>query len=392
MANLRDLIAYADTTTFQQVVGLTTSSVGSVYKQIRYMTHCSVNHQVHYSSMKWKAPQGTRFIKFEIWGAGGSGAGTCCCMWGGPGGSGAHAFKILCANQYGDLSGCAYEICLGTGQCCLPIGNHFGQQGCKSYIVGHGLCNFCAEGGMGGMTHCALSWGCCFCWGNNYSGGCVSRQDRADSAGQFMMGKTSACEFYCGPHYQLCGHSCFTPGGGIGQRATFLSDGLPETGRIYSALFGNSGSEYLSCGKEITLGHPVNHCFGGACFSPMAYCAPFYGADGGAHGLPGMITSQGNQDAAQWCMITDLHPYPGGLINTRGGWVAIPRWDMNNSGYQGIHQHAKALMGFMSGGEGHDDHHNGYVPGFGGKSSSSTGGNCYCGGPGGSGMIQITYG
>ena len=80
------------------------------------------------------------------------------------------------------------------------------------------------------------------------------------------------------------------------------------------------------------------------------------------------------------------------LVTTASGRPPYPAWDMNNAGYQGIHQHAKSLMGFMSGGEGHDDHHNGYVPGFGGKSSSSTGGNCYCGGPGGSGMIQITYG
>lgn len=392
MSNLRDLIAYADQTTFQQVVGLTTSRVGSQYKQIRFLTHCAVNHQPYYSSMKWKAPQGTRFIKFEIWGAGGSGGGSCCCMFGGPGGSGAYAFRMLCANDYGDLSGCAYEICLATGGCCLPHGNHFGQHGCKSYIVGHGLCNFCAEGGMGGMTHCALSHGCCFCWGNNYGNECVYRGDRADSAGHYMGGKNFSCDFYCGPHYLICGHSCFTPGGGIGQRSTFLMDGQSEAGRVYSCLFGKPAADYLSCGKEVALGHPVNHCFGGACFIPMAYCAPFFGADGGAHGLPGMLTSPYNQDAGNWCMVMELHPYPGGLINTRGGWVAIPRWDQNNAGWQGFQAFSKSLMGFVGGGEGSDDHHLSYIPGMGGKSSTTSGGNCYCGGPGTSGMIQITYG
>jgi hypothetical protein len=390
MSNLRDLIAYADNTTFQQVVGLTTASIGSKYKQIRFMSHCAVNHQTHYSAIRWKAPVNTSFIKFEIWGQGGSGGGSCCCMWGGPGGGGAYAFKIICAKEYGDLSGCPYELCIATGSCCRPEGNQFGQQGCKSYIVGHGLCNFCAEGGHGGITKCALNNGCCFCWGNNWSPA-SSCLDRADSAGQWMMGKTYGCEFFCGPHYMQCGHSCFTPGGGIGQRQTFLMDGLPEIS-VYGNLFGNKGDRYDSCCVEVFLGHPVNHCYGGACFVSIPYCAPYYGADGGAHGLPGMITSPYNQDAAQWCMVVDLHPYPGGLINTRGGWVAIPRWDMNNSGYQSLHSYSKSMMGVMAGGEGSDDAHNHYIPGLGGKSSSSTGGNCYCGGPGGNGMIQITYG
>ena len=124
------------------------------------------------------APPGTSHITFEIWGGGGSGARACCCQYGNPGGAGAYAIKTLCACldhctgqpfQGGTLGGMCYELFVAPpnceGQCCK------GNVGCKSYVTGCGLCNFCADGGMPGHTCCyAFRCGrCCDSDTGNYS-------------------------------------------------------------------------------------------------------------------------------------------------------------------------------------------------------------------------------
>ena len=61
---------------------------------------------------------------------------------------------------------------------------------------------------------------------------------------------------------------------------------------------------------------------------------------------------------------------------------------MNYAGENATGPWMNSSMGFWGGTN--DGVHG--MPGAGGITASSTGGNCYCGGPGYSGMVQVTYG
>lgn len=93
----------------------------------------------------WTVPAGATKVRFELWGAGsGSGAPICCghYPWG-P--SGAYASVIIDATV-----GCQYTLCAGCAHCCnLCCGAANDVSGCKSFVTGHRLTNFCAEGGCG---------------------------------------------------------------------------------------------------------------------------------------------------------------------------------------------------------------------------------------------------
>ena len=373
MSNLRSLIAYADDSTFRSVVGLTTN-YGSQYRQIRMYEYCQSATAPYLTAFNWRAPQGTTFVRFDIWGGGGSGAGSCCCMMGFPGGAGAWAYRTLCSKDVGDLSGCPFEFCLGSGGCCANNGQApmTGYFGCKTYVTGFGLCNFCAEGGGPGMSFCQLSHNCCFCYSTD-------GQNPMHGGTMDFRGTNE----FCGPANLNCGFSCFAPYGGIGQFYNVNNMGKLR-GNPYCDLFGNA-KRFDSAGA-VQLGHAVNHCYGGLCFG-TTHCAPYYGADGGFFGLPGAIGSPCNQDAGDWCMVKGYYPYPGGLINTRGGyWVR--RYDMNMAGENSIGPFMNISMGYWGGGP---DGVTG-IPGAGGMTAAANGGNCYCGGPGYNGMVQITYG
>lgn len=104
----------------------------------------------------WCAPPGVTQITFEIWGGGGSGAGGCCCQQGSPGGAGAHARKTLCGCDFPgqSLGGMCYLWFLAPPTCCSAC--CVGLRGCKTYITGCGLSNFCADGGLPGKTCCGV--------------------------------------------------------------------------------------------------------------------------------------------------------------------------------------------------------------------------------------------
>lgn len=95
------------------------------------------------ASCTWTVPAGATKAKFEIWGAGsGSGAGNCC--GGSPvGASGAYATVIIPV-----VAGCQYTLCAG---CAHPTQSYCTYccdlSGCKSFVTGYGLTNFCASGG-----------------------------------------------------------------------------------------------------------------------------------------------------------------------------------------------------------------------------------------------------
>lgn len=101
---------------------------------------------------QWCVPCGVTKVTFEIWGGGGGGAGACCCMSGVPGTSGAYAVKTL---TYPDVEGgFCYSMCVGTAT--DNTSSFRGIRGCKTYITGPGLTNFCADGGFGGYTCCGI--------------------------------------------------------------------------------------------------------------------------------------------------------------------------------------------------------------------------------------------
>ena len=109
----------------------------------------------------WVVPDGTQSIKFEIYGAGASGYGGCCCMMNGlPGGAGGYAVKHL-NKPDGDFQiGDTYALCAGGTGCCWP--HQHGVRGHTSYVTGPGLSNFCAVGGHTSINSCA-SFNCYLC-------------------------------------------------------------------------------------------------------------------------------------------------------------------------------------------------------------------------------------
>ena len=105
----------------------------------------------------WVVPTGTTWAFFEVWSAGGDGAGACCCMGPlyGPG-PGQYGRKFL--NVTG---GCFFTICAaGTGcracQCC-------GTCGFPSWVQcgTGGAMAICAHGGLTGCTLCFRSYQGC---------------------------------------------------------------------------------------------------------------------------------------------------------------------------------------------------------------------------------------
>lgn len=103
-------------------------------------------------------PAGICCAKFEIWGAGGTQMGSCNCMYPGPSGSGAYAYKTITVNP-----GECYRTHVGWNWCCVgPSGGSntvktTGGAECTSrhsWITGTGLTNFCAEHGCGAASVC----------------------------------------------------------------------------------------------------------------------------------------------------------------------------------------------------------------------------------------------
>ena len=102
------------------------------------------------TAQTWTVPDGITCATFEIWGGGGAGSPSCCCTcYGGEGGSGgAYSLKTIPVTP-----GSTYQVYVGQGGCgnqCWFNGNACGCYGCKSYVTGTGLSNFCADGGVGG--------------------------------------------------------------------------------------------------------------------------------------------------------------------------------------------------------------------------------------------------
>lgn len=213
-------------------------------------------------------PDGVTTATFEIWGGGGAGAGSLCCMVGSPGASGAYS-KITISVNEGDR----YCTCFGSATSCSSANT--GCQGCNTFVEGPGLDNFCAEGGVGGVSCCTAT-----------------------------------------------------------------------------------------CGLFITPGD----------------MAQAYGGDLNVPGVPGCHEVF---CVSNYCHNKHYLAYPGGLINQKGGVVAV---SSSGNGWQGqVACQAASYLGLA------DQNFTQYVPGMGGATAGVCGGTCSCGFPGRPGMVKITY-
>jgi hypothetical protein len=105
----------------------------------------------------WSVPAGASKAVFEIWSGGGAGGGgTCCtnCMHTAGGGGGNYAIKSIST-----CPGCQYSICAGGSWPCSKSHTCSPGMGCKSYVNGYNLSNFCATGGCGGWMCNGGAWG-----------------------------------------------------------------------------------------------------------------------------------------------------------------------------------------------------------------------------------------
>ena len=96
---------------------------------------------------QWTVPPYVSTVTFEIWSGGGGGAGnTCCHCWyfAQGGGGGNYALKTIETQP-----GCQYTICAGGSWLCSKSHTCTAGMGCRSYVTGHNLSNFCVMGGCG---------------------------------------------------------------------------------------------------------------------------------------------------------------------------------------------------------------------------------------------------
>ena len=105
----------------------------------------------------WTVPTGVTKVTFEIWSGGGGGAGhTCCncCSFSIGGAGGNYAIKTIST-----APGCTYTVCAGGAWPCNKSHTCSASMGCRSYVTGYNLSNFCVEGGCGGWMCNGDAWG-----------------------------------------------------------------------------------------------------------------------------------------------------------------------------------------------------------------------------------------
>lgn len=159
MSSLRELLDRADTGTFTKEIGapihLDNMTQSLFFTRACTQMYCEVYGEGCWCC--WEIESCMKEITFEVWGGGGGGAGSCCCAWGPPGGAGAYAWKSI-TNYDGALNNCKYTFCVAPPSCCSPS-RTCGYRGCRTFVLGQGLSNFCAEGGIPGCSLCFF-FGC----------------------------------------------------------------------------------------------------------------------------------------------------------------------------------------------------------------------------------------
>lgn len=250
MSNLRDLLQTENQEELKRrVCGTESTQWGNGWGNVLVD-----GYDMFYAGHCWQQPQmssyrawcggfcvypGVTTVQFHIWGGGGSGGGACCCQQGSPSGSGAYAMKTLCASDMGldSLGGLCYLWCLGMPTDCMCTCS--GRIGCKTYITGCGLTNFCAEGGMPGRTCCYIyydqhgtnltgTWGPagdgCSAWN---SSGCFTL-DPCCCTSQLCQATDCAC--YYGADFGVEGRPGWFRVDCICGNTCFVRHGIPQPG------------------------------------------------------------------------------------------------------------------------------------------------------------------
>lgn len=170
--------------------------------------------------------------------------------------------------------------------------------------------------------------------------------------------------------------------------------GQPGAGRTGSACGGQGGKTFITGFNLSNFCADGGHggcaccymccCTWGTlcCYCCNGPCAVYYGADGGAYGNPG-VGQMWCQD--RHCWNKQLVPYPGGLVNGKGGWLPGIQCECQGCGYCLFH-YAMTQLGW---GGGYSDKN--YVPGTGGPSAWVHGGGCCRGQQGNPGLVRISY-
>lgn len=105
----------------------------------------------------WTVPNHVTRVTFEIWSGGGGGPGhTCCncCSFAMGGSGGNYATRTITT-----APGCQYTICAGGSWPCSKSHTCTAGMGCRSYVNGYNLSNFCVTGGCGGHMCNGDAWG-----------------------------------------------------------------------------------------------------------------------------------------------------------------------------------------------------------------------------------------
>jgi len=213
-------------------------------------------------------------------------------------------------------------------------------------------------------------------WGAGGGGGagCCCTRGVPGSSGAYAFKKLTGTQVVPGCAYSIeigqpgsrSTSSCGNPGG-----KTFI------TGFNLSNFCADGGHAGCSCCNMCccTWATLCNVC----CNGP---CALYYGADGGAYGNPGV--------GSMWCVSNhcwnkQLLPYPGGLVNGKGGWLPATQCSNTGCGYCQFH-YGMTQLGW---GGGYSDKN--YIPGVGAQSAWVCGGGCCYGQQGNPGMVRISY-
>lgn len=141
----------------------------------------------------WTVPANVSRATFEIWSGGGGGAGMICCnycsfSYGGHGGN--YASKDICV-----CPGWQYTVCAGGSWPCSKSHTCVAGMGCRSFITGCNLSNFCVVGGCGGIM----------CDGDAWGGGCMGYHHGSGSANCNICG-------YFGADFGVMGVAGFKAG------------------------------------------------------------------------------------------------------------------------------------------------------------------------------------
>jgi len=294
MSSLRDLLDVASTDGIPVATYYGPQNAHQIYWRGGHCWYYESSHNYNWATYNWCVPSCCVCkVQFEIWGGGGGGGGSCCCMSGVNGYSGQYNKYTVCADQQGvnQLDQCCYVLCAGTITCRHP-GNG-GFDGCKSYVVGPGLDNFCACGGCHGYSCCfgggSSRWGCRFRM-NWQTGQPHCRWQCDKSAGQYSESRTNrdaACEFgreywgnvgsYNQMDCQECGNWCMMKHSSPtspyldGKFGTFNHQrhhSMATCGRTETNwLAGNNGGLSSDCFRNGPPGHGgfSSDTFGGGC-------------------------------------------------------------------------------------------------------------------------------